>query len=108
MPFALTPCPLWATSRHVRREMRRPADNRLGAPQIEGCFEPEDCMEVWLVCRRSRPQMCPLRRYDPGMDEHFFAETSAWLTQAGLAGTPENEIFSVFCDRCLTAGIPVG
>jgi len=52
--------------------------------------------------------MCPLRRYDPGMDEHFFAETSAWLTQAGLAGTPENEIFSVFCDRCLTAGIPIG
>jgi adenylate cyclase len=52
--------------------------------------------------------MCPQRRYDPGMDEHFFAETSAWLTQAGLAGTPENEIFSVFCDRCLAAGIPVG
>jgi adenylate cyclase len=42
------------------------------------------------------------------MNERFFAEVSAWLTQAGLAGTPENEIFSVFCDRCLAAGIPLG
>src|SRR5689334_21671135 len=50
----------------------------------------------------------PQWRYDPGMDEHFFAESSAWMTQAGLAGTPENEIFSVFCDRCRAAGIPVG
>jgi len=31
-----------------------------------------------------------------------------WLTQAGLAGTPETDIFSVFCDRCVAAGIPLG
>src|SRR4029078_10156453 len=31
--------------------------------------------------------------YNRGMDKYFFGETSAWLTQAGLAGTPENEIF---------------
>ena len=42
------------------------------------------------------------------MDERFFADLSAWLTQAGLAGTPENDIFSVFCDRCVAAGIPLG
>src|SRR5215472_7288729 len=52
--------------------------------------------------------MCPLRRYSSDMDERFFADLSAWLTQAGLAGTPETDIFSVFCDRCVAAGIPLG
>jgi hypothetical protein len=33
---------------------------------------------------------------------------SAWLTQADLAGTPETDIVSGFCDRCVTAGIPLG
>jgi adenylate cyclase len=42
------------------------------------------------------------------MNEVFFADLSAWLTQAGLAGTPETEIVSVFCDRCVAAGIPLG
>jgi adenylate cyclase len=42
------------------------------------------------------------------MNERFFADVSAWLTQAGLAGTPENDIFSVFCDRCVAAGISLG
>ncbi len=41
------------------------------------------------------------------MNEVFFADLSAWLTQAGLAGTPETEIVSVFCDRCVAAGIPL-
>lgn len=50
----------------------------------------------------------PLRLYSPGMNERFFADVSAWLTQAGLAGTPENDIFSVFCDRCVAAGISLG
>src|SRR5262245_54932913 len=50
----------------------------------------------------------PLRLYSPGMNERFFADVSAWLTQAGLAGTPENDIFSVFCDRCAAAGISLG
>jgi adenylate cyclase len=38
------------------------------------------------------------------MNEAFFTELSAWLTQAGLAGTPETDIVSGFCDRCVAAG----
>src|SRR5262245_14602191 len=55
-----------------------------------------------------QPSNGPLRLYSPGMNERFFADVSAWLTQAGLAGTPENDIFSVFCDRCVAAGISLG
>jgi len=42
------------------------------------------------------------------MNENLSRELLAWLTQAGLAGTPESGIFSVFCDRCVAAGIPLG
>ena len=42
------------------------------------------------------------------MNDDLFTELSAWLTQAGLAGTAEPDIFSVFCDRCAAAGIPLG
>ena len=42
------------------------------------------------------------------MNEHLSRELLAWLTRAGLAGTPESDIFSVFCDRCVAAGIPLG
>lgn len=41
------------------------------------------------------------------MDENVFTELSAWLTQAGLAGTTENAIVDGFCKRCVTAGLPV-
>ena len=41
------------------------------------------------------------------MDEEFFAELSAWLTQAGLAGTSESDIVSGFCERCVAAGLPL-
>ena len=41
------------------------------------------------------------------MNEALFAELSAWLTEAGLAGTPETVIVSGFCDRCVAAGIPL-
>jgi len=41
------------------------------------------------------------------MNEAFFAELSAWLTQAGLAGTSEMDIVSGFCDRCVAAGLPL-
>src|SRR5689334_13440398 len=37
------------------------------------------------------------------MNEALFAELSAWLTEAGLAGTPETAIVSGFCDRCVAA-----
>ena len=38
------------------------------------------------------------------MNEAVFAELSAWLTQAGLAGAPETDIVSGFCERCVAAG----
>jgi adenylate cyclase len=41
------------------------------------------------------------------MDEPFFGELSAWLIQAGLADTPETDIVSEFCDRCVAAGLPL-
>ena len=41
------------------------------------------------------------------MNEAFFAELSAWLAQAGLAGTSETDIVSGFCDRCVAAGLPL-
>ncbi len=41
------------------------------------------------------------------MNEGLFTQLSAWLAQAGLADTPETEIVSAFCDRCVAAGIPL-
>ena len=41
------------------------------------------------------------------MNKAFFDELSAWLTEAGLAGTSEVEIVSGFCDRCVAAGLPI-
>jgi adenylate cyclase len=41
------------------------------------------------------------------MNEAFFAELAAWLTQAGLAGTSETDIVSGFCERCVAAGLPL-
>jgi hypothetical protein len=46
--------------------------------------------------------------YNRGMNENLFTELSAWMTHAGLAGIPETDIVSVFCDRCVEAGIPLG
>src|SRR5262252_7652402 len=46
--------------------------------------------------------------YDRGMNETLSTDLSTWLTQAGLAGTSETDIVSVFCDRCVAAGIPLG
>jgi adenylate cyclase len=45
--------------------------------------------------------------YSRGVNEAFFAELSAWLTQTGLAGTPETDIVSGFCERCVAAGLPL-
>jgi hypothetical protein len=41
------------------------------------------------------------------MNDAFFAGLSAWLTQAGLAGTLEIDILSGFCERCVAAGLPL-
>ena len=49
--------------------------------------------ELWLYIR--------------GVNEAFFADLSAWLTQAGLAGASETDIVSGFCDRCVAAGLPL-
>ena len=46
--------------------------------------------------------------YNYGMNEKLISELPAWLTQAGLAGTPETDIVSGFCERCVAAGIPLG
>jgi adenylate cyclase len=42
------------------------------------------------------------------MHEASFIELSVWLTQAGLAGVPETDIMSGFCERCVAAGLPLG
>ena len=39
------------------------------------------------------------------MDERLLSELPAWLTEAGLAGIPETDIVTGFCDRCVAAGI---
>jgi adenylate cyclase len=41
------------------------------------------------------------------MNEQLFGELSAWVTQAGLTGTPATHIVSEFCSRCVAAGIPL-
>jgi adenylate cyclase len=41
------------------------------------------------------------------VNEAFFADLSAWLTHAGLAGASETDIVSGFCDRCVAAGVPL-
>jgi adenylate cyclase len=41
------------------------------------------------------------------MSEQLFSELSAWVTQAGLADTPETDIVSEFCGRCVAAGLPL-
>ena len=42
------------------------------------------------------------------MTEAFFTGLSAWLVQAGLAGTSETDIVTELCDRCVAAGLPLG
>lgn len=42
------------------------------------------------------------------MDEKLLGELPAWLTQAGLAGMPDTDIFTGCCERCVAAGIPLG
>jgi hypothetical protein len=46
--------------------------------------------------------------YSRAMNEAFFTDLSTWLTQAGLAGTPEPDIVSGCCDRCVAARLPLG
>jgi adenylate cyclase len=41
------------------------------------------------------------------MNERDLSELSAWLTQVGLAGTPETDIVCGFCDRCVATGLPL-
>ena len=45
--------------------------------------------------------------YSRGVNEAFFADLSAWLTQAGLAGTSETDILAGCCGRCVAAGLPL-
>jgi adenylate cyclase len=41
------------------------------------------------------------------MNEKFYSDTAAWLTQAGLAGETENAVVDGFCERCVAGGLPV-
>jgi adenylate cyclase len=41
------------------------------------------------------------------MNEATFTALSAWLTQAGLAGTSETDIVAGFSERCVAAGLPL-
>ena len=41
------------------------------------------------------------------MSKLLFVELSAWLMQAGLAGTAETDIVSGFCERCVAGGLPL-
>ena len=41
------------------------------------------------------------------MDRAKFAELSAWLTQAGLAGESETALLDGFCRRAIDAGLPL-
>jgi adenylate cyclase len=63
--------------------------------------------QTWVASFGDEPPECKLL-YDCGMNERLFIELLAWLTQAGLAGTSETHIVSMFCDRCVAAGIPLG
>ena len=61
----------------------------------------------WLRFVGQRP-LCREGLYNVEMNEASFNALSAWLIQAGLAGTSETDIVSGFCDRCVAAGIPLG
>jgi adenylate cyclase len=41
------------------------------------------------------------------MNDTQFAELSAWITEAGLAGRPETDLVAGFCDRLQAAGMPL-
>jgi adenylate cyclase len=41
------------------------------------------------------------------MNEAFFTELCAWLTEAGLAGVAESDIVAGFCERSVAAGVPI-
>jgi adenylate cyclase len=41
------------------------------------------------------------------MDDREFAELSAWITEAGLAGRSESAILAGFCDRLVARGVPL-
>jgi adenylate cyclase len=42
------------------------------------------------------------------MDEKLLGELPAWLTEVGLAGAPETDTVTGFCDRSVAGGIPLG
>ena len=88
----------------------------IGATQTDVCFVPIadiqpsfDHLVTEREQRRGHVTRVPHSKflYNRGMNENLFTELSAWITHAGLAGTPETDIVSVFCDRCVAAGIPL-
>jgi hypothetical protein len=80
----------------------------LGAPEIVVDFLSTAADGVAAAVARWRLRRGHKRLYNPDMNEASFTELSAWLIQAGLAGTSETDIVSGFCNRCVAAGLPLG
>src|SRR5215831_5271850 len=93
------PCPLWVISGHFRDAHRcplYPQKRTLRRATRMSAF----CQK--RTSRRARPVQCQpgtFRLYSRDMNEAFFAELSAWLTEAGLAGTSDTAIVPGFCDQ---------
>ena len=41
------------------------------------------------------------------MEKSPFVELATWIAEAGLAGRSETEMLTGYCDRLVTAGIPL-
>src|SRR5262249_57599042 len=97
----------------ARRRAPSVAAGRIHGPGVEAA---RPCMsaslrkpsEIAALARiDARCQNPTLWLYNRGVNEASFAELSEWLTQAGLAGAPETDIVSGFCERCVAAGLPL-
>ena len=86
------PCPLWVKSRHVQCTNPCPLSANSGhsSPSFNHLVTEREQRRGHA--RDARPHSKFL--YNRGMNENFFNELSAWMTQAGLAGTPETDIVS--------------
>src|SRR5262249_61887845 len=91
----------------VRRRWGHPRPRASKPHDVHVRFAPKASEIAVLPRIDTRCHNQALWLYSRGVNEAFFAELSAWLTQAGLAGTSETDIVSGFCDRCVPAGPPL-
>src|SRR6516225_2726002 len=118
--FRREPCPCMPlhSRTSLSAKIRRCCVDSLNSPPESGhsidgpaCLLGPLSRRKWSLQSQRARHNCDTRpdskiSYNRGMNENLSRELLAWLTQAGLAGTPESDIFSVFCDRCVAAGIP--